>query len=198
MRSVGIWLKDNQHWVGPAGIFIGVIVSAYFYFASKEIGEVTLKFNTVKIVQAGVPSIKIFDRDNNPIASNVFGCEIVIWNTGTLTLGEKSDRVRESLSISFSNDAKIVDAVVQDTKNVAPDAIRLDRKGNRISINWSQFDPGDAIKIFVIYTSSNQAAIQYHGRFLQTRFSDLSQFKEEHPGHYGFEALRYDLEHRTV
>jgi hypothetical protein len=197
MRSVGVWLKDNQHWVGPAGILIGVIVSAYFYFASREVGEVSLKFNTVKIFQVGVPSIKIFDRDNNQIVSNVFGCEIIIWNTGNLTLGDKSDRVREPLTVTLSSEAKIIDLVIQDTKNVTANAIKLDRHENRIAVIWSQFDPGDAIKIFVIYASASQSPINYRGRSLQTRFLDVSAFEQEYPVRSAFFSVaQYNLERK--
>jgi hypothetical protein len=198
MRSIGVWLKDNQHWVGPAGIVIGLVVSAYFYVESKAVGEITLKFNTVKIVSAGVPSIKILDRDNNPITTNIFGCEIIIWNSGNLPLGEKSDRMREPLTVTLSDNVKVVDAVVQDVRYVSLNAINLNRRDNHISITWSQFDPGDAIKVFVIYASDNQSSIEYRGRFLQTRLSDLSEFHEEYPGSYGLPAIRYDLDRKPL
>jgi hypothetical protein len=196
INSIGIWLKRNQHWTGPFGVLIGVVVSIYIYAASKEVGEVTLKFNTVKIAEARVPSIRILDRDNNLITNNVFGCEIIIWNTGHIALGEKSDRVREPLTIALSNNVKIVDAAVQDTRNVAADSIKLERQENRISVIWTQFDPGDAIKIFVIYASDTQSPIEYRGRFVETRFNDLSQFKEEHPGSAVFAAVKYNFERR--
>jgi hypothetical protein len=196
INSIGIWLKRNQHWTGPFGVLIGVIVSIYIYAASKEVGEITLKFNTVKIAEARVPGIRILDRENNLITNNVFGCEIIIWNTGNLALGERSDRVREPLTIALSNNVKIVDAAVQDTRNVATDSIRLDRQANRILIIWTQFDPGDAIKIFVIYASDDQSPIEYRGRFVETRFNDLSQFKEEHPGSAVFAAFKYNFERK--
>jgi len=198
---VSVWLEANQYWFGPVGAAIGVvgiIFSIYFFVASKESGEVTLRFSTVRIVQAGVPSIKILDKNNNPITSNVYGCEITVWNTGSLTLGAQSDRAREPLTIAFtSNDLKIVDVVVQDTKNVSRDAIKLDRSESRISVIWSQFDPGDAIKIFVIYTSNAQSPIEYRGRFLRTRFKDLSGIDQEYPEHQGIMAvIKFDFDRK--
>jgi hypothetical protein len=80
--------------------------------------------------------------------------------------------------------------------------ITLDRKDNRISISWSQFDPGDAFKLFIIYSGKTQSSIDYRGRFLLSKITDLSQFEEEHPELDGFAAFRskltYGLEHRPL
>jgi hypothetical protein len=198
VENVGSWLKNNQHWIGVAGILIGAAISIYTYVATRESGEITLKFNTVKIAEAGIPSIKIFDKQNNPITGNVFGCEIVIWNTGNLSLGEKADRIREPLTIAFTDGVKMIDSTVQDTKNVPSDAIKLDHHENQITVGWSQFDPNDAIKIFVIYASTAQSSITYRGRFLQTKITDVSEFQEEQPVLSGFArfraALKYDFQ----
>jgi len=204
--SVGGWLKDNQHWVGMAGILIGAAISIFTWATTRQAGEITLKFNTVKIAEAGVPGIKILDKQNNPITGNVFGCELVIWNTGNLSLGEKEDRTRQPLTVTFTGRGiNILDATVQDTKNVAAGAIKLDRHDRQITVGWSQFDPGDAIKIFVIYARAAQSPITYSGRFLLTKFTDASSFEEEQPGLAGFArvraGLRYDLEnhpYRTI
>jgi hypothetical protein len=180
--SVGNSLKDNQHWIGIAGILVGAAISISTWVATREVGEITLKFNTVKIAQAGVPNIRILDNKNNPIMGNVFGCEIVVWNTGNLSLGQKADRIRQPLTVVFTGDVNIIDATIQDTKNVPFHAITLDRQKSQLTIGWSQFDPGDAIKVFAIYASAAQSPITYEGRFLQTKLNDMSEFKEEQPG----------------
>jgi hypothetical protein len=199
VRAVGGWLKDNQHWVGAAGILIGTAISIYTYVVTRESGEVALKFNTVKIAEAGVPGIKISDKQNNPITGNVFGCEIIIWNSGNLSLGEKADRIREPLTIAFTGSVKIIDATVQDTKYVPADAIKLERHENQITVAWSQFDQGDAIKIFVVYASAAQSSITYRGRFLQTKITDLSEFNEEQPNSSGIagyrEMMKYNIKY---
>lgn len=197
--NVGGWLKDNQHWVGAAGILIGAVISIYTYVATRESGEIALKFNTVKIAEAGVPGIKMSDKQNNPITGNVFGCEIIIWNSGNLSLGEKADRIREPLTIAFIGSVKMIDATVQDTKYVPADAIKLERNENQITIAWSQFDQGDAIKIFVVYAGASQSPITYRGRFLQTKITDLSEFSEEQPNSSGIsgylEMMKYNIKY---
>src|SRR3954447_10485288 len=117
--SVGDLLRKHSHWIGIFGIAFGFIVSSYFYFSSKPKGEISLKYKTVKIVQAGAPIIKILDSENQQIISNVFGLETIIWNSGDLALGRSSDRIRRPLSIILDADVGILGAVVQDTKNAS-------------------------------------------------------------------------------
>jgi hypothetical protein len=56
-----------------------------------------------------------------------------------------------------------------------------------------QFDPGDAIKLFIIYSGKQQAAIAYDGRFISTQMTDISEFKEEYPEESGLSALWHDI-----
>jgi hypothetical protein len=187
LNSFFDWLKENSHWSHWVGLVVAALaLITGFWLSEKPTGEITLKFTTVKIAQPGVPGIKILDNSNNQITSNIFGTEIVIWNTGDLTLGERSDRIREPLYITFSGDIRIIDSVVRDTKTVDPNAVSLAASKDQLTVKWTQFDPGDAIKLFVIYTGNTQAGISYSGRFIGTRFADFSEFEEEYPGKRGF------------
>lgn len=189
------WLKENNHWGGWAGFIVGALgLAAAVYYAQKDTGDITLKFTTVKIAQADVPGIKILDDSNNEIRGNVFGTEIVLWNTGELSLGEKSDRIRKPIVVTFSGDVKIVNAVVQGTRNVEPDSVSLDKTSNEVTVNWKQFDPGDAVKVFVIYEAKEQAKISFLGRYINTKLSDISEFKEEYPGESGLSSMPRTIE----
>jgi len=85
------WLKENSHWSHWVGLVIAVMgVVTGIWFAERPTGEIRLKFTTVKIVQAGVPGIKIFDNENHPVTSNIFGTEVLIWNTGDPVIGDES------------------------------------------------------------------------------------------------------------
>jgi hypothetical protein len=200
-NSIFKWLEENSHWSHWVGLIIAVLgLGAGFWLSEKPEGEITLKFTTVKIAQANLPGIKILDNSNNQITGNIFGTEIVLWNTGDLTLGEKSDRIRKPITITFSSAARIIDGVVQDTKNVDSNTVSIEKSQNEVTIKWTQLDPGDAIKVFVIYTGQQQAALEYDGRFVSTRLADVSEFKEEYPSEQGLAAfwgvLKYNLKFR--
>jgi hypothetical protein len=200
--SIFQWLERNSlwsHWVGlliaAAGLFAGFLLS------EKQHGEVTVKFTTVKIAQAGVPGIRILDNANAPITSNIFGTEVLIWNTGDLNLGDKSDRVRKPIRITFDGNIRVIDGVIQDTKNLDPKNVTISTGQNDVVVKWTELDPGDAIKVFVIYSGDQQAKIEYEGRIIGATIADYSEFREEYPGESGLAAtwhsFRYDLKYRT-
>jgi hypothetical protein len=164
------FLKAQNHWVGVAGILLGAALSAYFYFASKPAGEISLKFKTVKIAHA-IPDIKILDAENNPISSDVFALEIVVWNSGDLPLGEKSDRLRRSIILVLDKGTRILAAQVQETANATLSELNthLTVENESLRVEWQEFDPGDALKLSVIYSSKNQSNIDYRGRLLELR-----------------------------
>jgi hypothetical protein len=196
------WLKENSHWSHWVGLVIALVgVVTGIWFAERPTGAIALKFTTVKIVQAGAPGIKIFDTENRPVTSSVFGTEILIWNPGDLPLGEKSDRIREPIKIKFLGNVQLISSVVQATINVDPRDLSIQPGQNELTIKWTQFDPGDVIKLFVVYSGEQQATITYAGRFIATEIKDISEFKEEYPEASGLSAawhsIKYDFEHRT-
>jgi hypothetical protein len=158
--------------------------------------EISLHFNTVRIAAALSPSIRVVDQTSNKeIRGDVFGCEIILWNSGNLPLGEKSDRKREPITIIFSEDARLIDATVQETKNVSASGIKIERYDHRISVSWLEFDPGDAVKIFVVYESDGRSPIEYRGRFVQTEIKNVVNFRERvtSPSYNMFSAMFDDI-----
>jgi hypothetical protein len=188
ISKVGDVLLKHSHWVGAFGILFGFVVSAYFYFASKPSGEISLSFKSVKIAQSGIPVVKMFDDKGQAIEADVYGLEIIIWNTGDLSLGELSDRVRKPLTISFKAPVKMLGAVVQDTQNINTQDVRVETDADQrnIRVLWHQFDPTDAIKIFAIYSGQNQSAVESTARIIGTHLANVSDYKEtaapEEPG----------------
>src|ERR1043166_1567471 len=86
--SVGGWIQKHSHWIGFVGTAVGVLgvlLAFYFYFESKQVGEISLKFRTVKFFDRNIPSIKVLDQAGNQITDNVFGCEIILWNSGNIS-----------------------------------------------------------------------------------------------------------------
>jgi hypothetical protein len=129
------WLEANSHWSHWVGLVVAALgLLAGFWLSEKPEGEITLKFTTVKIAEANLPGIKILDNSNNQITGNIFGTEVVLWNTGDLTLGEKSDRIRKPITITFSGVSRIIDSVVQDTRNVDPTTISIEKSQNDVTI----------------------------------------------------------------
>ena len=196
---VGDFLRNNSHWIGIFGILFGLTMSTFFYFASKQKGEVSVQFKTVKIAQSGVPILKFFDDKNQEITTNVFGLEAIIWNSGDIALGSFSDRVRQPLTLSLPQSTKILGAVVQETKNVVPSDINLQDNSDQktVVVQWRQFDPSDAIKIFTIYTGTSESDIGYIARIIGARITNTSGFKETYPAtsalSYFYDRLIFNL-----
>jgi hypothetical protein len=191
--ELGTLVARNSHWIGLFGILFGAALSAYFYLASKQVGEISMSFKTVKIAQAGIPILKILDDKGENITADVYGLEAVIWNTGDISLGDSSDRVRKPLTIALSGPVRILGAVVQDTRNVSTADVRAvvhaDQKS--LSINWRQFDPADAIKVFIIYTGQTQSGIEYSARVVGAHLINISEYKETAPDVVGLSKFYY-------
>ncbi|HMJ45040.1 MAG TPA: hypothetical protein VK522_22480 [Pseudolabrys sp.] len=177
-------MSDQNHWIGIAGLVIGIVLSAYFYFAAKLSGDIALDFKTVKIVQSGMPILKIFDDKNQAIASDVFGLEVIVWNDGSFSLGEKSDRVRRPLTIILDPGVRIIGAQLQATGKsatqtemvVSPRVIQ-----ESVEVTWREFDPGDAFKLLILYSAKKQSSISTSARIIDTNFQIISEPKEVDP-----------------
>lgn len=184
LRRTGEFVRDQNHWIGLGGVIFGALLSAYFYFASKPTGHVALFFKTVKIAQAGMPIIKIYDDQNRPITSDVYGLEIVVWNNGNFPLGEKSDRVRRPLVIRLDPDANVLGSQIQATGATATERemrVTPTIVPHGVELGWAEFDPGDAFKLLIIYTSKDQSNISFTSRFIDTTIQNLSVENEVNP-----------------
>jgi hypothetical protein len=184
IKHITKFVRDQNHWFGVAGIVIGILLSVYFYFAAKQSGDVALDFKTVKIVQSGMPILKIFDDQNQPIASDVFGLEVTVWNDGDFPLGEKSIRVRRPLTITLDPTVRILGAQLQATGKSATQTemgINPNVSKESIQITWREFDPGDAFKILILYTAKTQSVVSTSGRIIDTKFQIMSDQKEIDP-----------------
>jgi hypothetical protein len=163
-----------------------------------------VSFKTVKIAQAGVPVLRILDDKGDAISVDVYGLEVIVWNTGDLSLGTSSDRIRKPLVISIKGASKILGAVVQDARNVdvSDIAATVDVEQKIVSINWRQFDPSDAIKVFIIYSGQTQSPIDYSARFIGAHLTSASEYKETDPETTGlskfYYGTMYDWENRKL
>jgi hypothetical protein len=191
--ELGRLIARNSHWIGVFGILFGAALSVYFYFASKQVGEISLSFKTVKIAQAGIPILKILDDKGESITADVYGLEAVIWNTGDISLGASSDRVRRPLTIALTGPVRILGAVVQETRNVsaADIGVMVDTGQKSVNINWRQFDPADAMKVFIIYTGQIQSPIEYSARVVGGYLLNTSEYKETAPNVVGLSKFYY-------
>ena len=164
----------------------------------------SLSLTTVKIAQAGVPTLRILDDKGDTIDSDVYGLEVIVWNSGDLSLGSSSDRVRKPLTITFTAPVRILGAVVQDSRNIDISDIQLpvDSEHQSVSVVWRQFDPTDAIKLFITYTGSHQSPIEYSGRIIGSHLIIVSEYKETAPDASGlnkiYRGFIYDWENKRI
>jgi hypothetical protein len=201
MPAVGIFLKRQSHWIGLLGTIFGLTLSIYFYVEGKQAGEVAIKSKNVKIVERSLPKLRILDEAGVQITGNIYGIELIVWNSGNISLGEKSDRVRRNLSLKFSSPVRIISAEIQDSKNSSVKELgaRLETVDNSVQVVWSIFDQEDALKIFIIYSAENEIPYDYDARIVGTSIANYSRFQDVHSGSSvwnGYYSFLFDLRYR--
>ncbi len=193
MTPAGFVQRYNA-WIGLVGTVITILGAAYA-LRGPDTGAIYFRTKTLSVAQSADMggSLKILDKNGNRIQGNVYADDVVIWNAGSFTLGSASDRIREPLTLSI--DAKIIDSFIQNT-NTPKDDVSLTSKSDReIQVKWTQFDPGDAIHLIVIYEANAISPLTVSGKFVGTRISDFSDFSFD-PKRPQWSAQLRELMHR--
>jgi hypothetical protein len=195
--SFSDWTKTNNQWFGLFGFLVGIAGLALGYFSTPK-GSISYQGKSIAIVDAGHSTgLRVTDISGRPITDNAYALEVAIWNSGDLTLGQNSDRVRAPLSIRLPDTAEILGASIQRSNIVGP-ALRATQTNRLVKIDWADFDPGDGLKLLSAYTSSQTAAIRGGGQICSDEDCRRGNrraangFHGDAPSALGFVCLAFD------
>jgi hypothetical protein len=161
-------LKRWDFWFGLLGA-LGLLFAIYTYVSTKKVGRISYSYDTQKVFDpANLSGFTLVTPDKNPVQQPVYATEVVIWNSGDLSLSDNSDRVREPLEVGVNG--VIYYDLISRINLVEPDNFNIafsQDRGN-ITISWKYFDPGQGIRLTLLHSSRGDPKITFMGRFFET------------------------------
>jgi hypothetical protein len=168
-------LKRWDFWFGLVGV-VGVLFAVYTYFATHKVGQISYSFDTQKVFDpANLSGFTLVNPDKDPVERPVYATEVVVWNSGDLSLSDHSDRVREPLRISLNG--VIYYHLVSKINLVDASNYRIDFSQDRssVTINWKYFDPGQGIRLTLLHSSTGEQKVALSGRFFEASLREEPQ-----------------------
>jgi hypothetical protein len=150
--------------IGVIGIVAGAIIALYFYNKSERIGRISVAIEQVQVfdkARIGQLPLRVLDSSGNTIKDNVFAANVTIWNPGT---GEIiRDDVRKPFFLKIGTGLLPLDITMTRTSHENVDDLVVRPDGE---IDWKHFDPGEGIKIRLVYVSDSILDIHLDGSAL--------------------------------
>jgi hypothetical protein len=161
------WLKRWDVWSGIFGV-IGVIIALYTIIEARKIGRISYLAETQKVFDpSNLSNFTLIDANKSPVNGPVYATNIVIWNSGDISLGAQSDRIREPLKITINGAIQyfIVDRInLVDQTNFQ---INISADKSSLLVSWKFFDPSQGIRITLLHLDHGDPALTVTGRFFE-------------------------------
>jgi hypothetical protein len=168
------WIRRWDIWGVIVGV-LGIALAAYTYFATEKVGRISYSFDTQKVFDPGILSgFTLVGANGEPIKQVVYATDLVIWNSGDLSLSENSDRVREPIKISVDG---TIHYFILNKLNIVPAenyTLEIAQDKKSLSIGWRYFDPPQGIRLTLIHSNSEMGKIAISGRFFDTSLVEQS------------------------
>lgn len=164
------FLKRNFLGVlGTAVGILGIILSMYFYAASKqsrEIAFITGPNHTVFSDSASFfdPGIKIISsKTGKEIDSNIYLNELTVWNKGNTSI--RKTNILKPLKITYPQTTRIIGAFIieQTRQDIVNATSSFTENSNTISISADILEPEDGFKIQIIYVNTTPQEAKLEG-----------------------------------
>lgn len=144
---------------------IGLPLSFYFYYASKESPQLTYYAHPAKaaIVRVGEASRLSTTFDNKPIETDITAAQVAIWNEGGRAI--KREQVLKPVVIFTENGAPILEATIRkSSREVTHLALNTEelQKG-RVTVLWDILEQNDGGVIQLIYAGNPDVRISAEG-----------------------------------
>src|SRR5215468_4769462 len=100
-----IWqlFRRLDFWFGVVGV-IGLVFSIYTYFHTEKNGSISYSIQTQKIFDPNnLRGFKLLSPDGSAVVQAVFASELILWNSGDLSVSTNSDRVRDPIKLTVAN-----------------------------------------------------------------------------------------------
>jgi hypothetical protein len=148
-------------WLGFAGIIIGVIVSAFFYWVSEKSRDLTfvLSPSRPEIVRAGVVSdIKAYYKGTE-ITGNLSIITIAVWNQGREPIRYAEDVLRP-ITVRPGADMKILEVkIVKSTREEIGFQVVPTTPDGGFNISWRILERGDGALLQLLAVNAPAAPI---------------------------------------
>lgn len=149
---------------------LGILFSWYFYKKSEKIGEISTRVDQVQIFdksRMGKFPLRLLDPSGTTITNNVYVANVVIWNSGSAEI-KKSD-IRQVFKIQIGSGLSPLELTPIGYTDNNEDHFHLSFDG---VFTWENFDPGEGIKVRVVYVHDFQQSIWLMGRAAGIRVID--------------------------
>jgi hypothetical protein len=166
------FLKKWEFWLGIVGVF-GTIFAIYSYIATNKVGQVSYEFDTQKVFDpTNLSGFSLITSDKTLVDKPVYATDLVIWNSGDLSLSENSDRVREPIRVTIPNGTIYYHIIAAQNLVDASNYIIEDSadKGSMM-IRWKFFDPGQGIRMTLVHSEAGAPSISLTSRFFEASLS---------------------------
>jgi hypothetical protein len=174
-------LKRWDFWFGLLGA-IGLAFAVFAYVATNRVGRISYIFDTQKVFDpANLSGFSLVNPDKNPVEQPVYATEVVVWNSGDLSLSDNSDRVREPLKISLNG--VIYYHLIGKINLVDVGNYRIDSSIDKssVTINWKFFDPGQGIRLTLLHSDNGDPKVALSGRFYEASLQQEVRYAKNVP-----------------
>ena len=151
--------------IGAIASLIGIPLSVYLYYASREYPQLAYYVHPVKatVVRAGEASRLAAIFDNRPVETDITAAQIAIWNQGQQAI--KKDDVLKPIIIFTENNTPILEATIRkSSREVIQLGLNTDELQNgRVTVTWNILENSDGGVIQLIYAGNTDIQITADG-----------------------------------
>ena len=164
-------------------------------------GQISYQGNIVRLVDADrvADSLIVTKRDGQKIKGSIYAIDIVFWNSGNLSVGKTSDRLREPLNLELSPESgEIISSSVQKA-NFDEHILKLRQSYPFQEIfDWDQFDPGDAFRVSILFEGTDETTFRIAGKIVGVSLTNLSPPKANARLNMNGDYVIYGFEHNST
>jgi hypothetical protein len=173
-------IKRLDFWFGIVGV-IGLVFAIFTYFHTEKVGRISYSVLTQKIFDPkNLRGFKLLSPDGISVNESVFATELVLWNSGDLSVSQGSDRIRDPIKLALQTGI-INYFVVGEANLVKSDnySITISNDQKSAVISWRFFDPGQGIRITFVHSGGDGTDLAVTGKFFETNLTEETTIRPE-------------------
>lgn len=147
---------------GSIASIIGIILSLYFFVASREKPELTYFVHPAKaaVVRTGQTSRLSVKFDGQDLMSDVTAAQVAFWNAGSKPI--RTNTILSPLVIRTANKGRILEAKLRKTsRDVTQIVLDSSRLGaGEVNIGWNILEQNDGGVLQIVYAGDETVDIQ--------------------------------------
>ncbi len=163
--------------IGSLASVIGIILSIYFFLASREKPELTYFVHPAKaaVVRTGQSSRLSVKYDRKVLASDITAAQIAFWNAGSKPI--RANEVLSPLVIRTGNKCRILEAKLRkasrDVSQIILDSSNM--ASGEVAIRWNILEQNDGGVIQIIYAGDE--TVDINAKAIVEAQSDIVELK---------------------